>query len=77
MPLICIDLPQGVANADKRQRLIQEITEAVVAVEGEAVRPATRVAIYELGQGERAIGRTLMKAASLHALRARVANQGS
>lgn len=56
MPLIDIEVIEGVFDAATKARLIQGVTDAVVAVEGEAMRPVTWVRIKELRSGDWAIG---------------------
>lgn len=39
MPLVTIDLIENVFNADKKQELIKKVTETMVEIEGEELRP--------------------------------------
>lgn len=56
MPLIDIQLIKGVFDAEQKQRMIQGVTDAMVQVEGEAMRPVTWVRVQEIESGEWAIG---------------------
>jgi 4-oxalocrotonate tautomerase len=56
MPLVDIELIEGVFDDDQKQRMIQDVTEAMVGVEGEAMRGVTWVRIKEVASGEWAIG---------------------
>ena len=56
MPLIDIQLIKGVFDAEQKQRMIQGVTDAMVQVEGEAMRPVTWERVQEIESGEWAIG---------------------
>ena len=56
MPLVTIDVIEGVFSPAEKRRLIEKVTEAMVDVEGEALRPVTWVRIQEIEQGDWAIG---------------------
>jgi 4-oxalocrotonate tautomerase len=68
MPLVNIELIQGVFDADQKRALIEGVTNAVVAVEGESMRSVTWVRIQEFAQGEWAIGGQPLSAPDVHAL---------
>ena len=50
--------------------MIAKVTEAMIAVEGENLRPVTWVRINEVEQGDWAIGGKCLGAADVHALKA-------
>ncbi len=56
MPLVDIELIEGVFDAAKKQTMIEKVTEAMVSIEGEAMRGVTWVRIKELKSGSWAIG---------------------
>lgn len=56
MPLVDIEVIEGVFDAEKKQALISKVTEAMVSVEGEAMRGVTWVRIKEVKSGDWAIG---------------------
>ena len=56
MPLIDIQLIKGVFTPEQKKRMIEKVTDAMVSVEGEALRPVTWVRIQETESGEWAIG---------------------
>jgi len=56
MPLVDIQLIEGVFSHTQKQRMIKGVTEAIVAVEGEAMRGVTWVRVKEFASGEWAIG---------------------
>jgi 4-oxalocrotonate tautomerase len=70
MPLVTIDLIKDVFDARQKREMINKVTEALVAIEGEALRPVTWVRINEVPQGDWAIGGKSMMAADVHALQA-------
>jgi 4-oxalocrotonate tautomerase len=68
MPLVNIDLIKDVFTPAQKRQLIERVTDAVVSVEGEALRPVTWVLIQEVEQGDWGIGGRLMTAGDVHAL---------
>ena len=68
MPLVTIDVIKDVFTPDQKARLIAGVTEAMVAVEGEAMRPVTWVRMQEFEQGDWAIGGQALRAADVHAM---------
>ena len=68
MPLVTIDVIKNVFTDDQKKDLIGKVTEAMVAVEGEAMRPVTWVRIMEVEQGDWGIGGQLLGAADVHAM---------
>lgn len=68
MPLVTIDVIKDVFTNDQKADLIDKVTEAMIEVEGEAMRPVTWVRIMEVEQGDWAIGGQRLGAADVHAL---------
>jgi len=56
VPLIQVKLIEGVFNADEKEAIIEKLTDAMVSVEGESMRPVTWVTIEEVASGEWGIG---------------------
>ncbi|MFC6643925.1 MULTISPECIES: tautomerase family protein [Sulfitobacter] len=56
MPLVDIQLIEGVFSPIQKQRMIKDVTEAIVAIEGETMRGVTWVRVNEFASGEWAIG---------------------
>ncbi len=56
MPLVTINVIQNVFNPAQKAAMIEKVTDAMVAVEGEAMRGLTWVVINEVNEGEWAIG---------------------
>lgn len=68
MPLVTIDVIKNVFTPDQKAALIEKVTEAMVAIEGENLRPVTWVRINEFEGGDWAIGGQPLGAADVHAL---------
>jgi len=68
MPLVTIDVIKNVFTPDQKEALIEKVTEAMIAVEGENMRPVTWVRIKEFEGGDWAIGGQRLAAADVHAL---------
>ena len=68
MPLVTIDVIKDVFTPRQKEQLIEKVTEAMIAVEGEAMRGVTWVRIMEVQQGDWGIGGKMLKAADVHAL---------
>jgi 4-oxalocrotonate tautomerase len=65
MPLIDIQLIKGVFTPEQKKRMIEKVTDAMVSVEGEAMRPVTWVRVQEIESGEWAIGGNPLSAADV------------
>ncbi len=68
MPLVTIDVIKDVFTPEQKKQLIANVTEAMIAVEGENMRPVTWVRIQEFEGGDWAIGGRRLAAAGVHAL---------
>jgi 4-oxalocrotonate tautomerase len=69
MPLVTIDLIKNGFTADQKRELIEKITEAVIDVDEESLRPFTWVRIIEVEEGHWAIGGTPVTAAGIQTMR--------
>ena len=56
MPLIQVKLIEGVFDASEKETIIEKLTDAMVSVEGEAMRPVTWVTIEEVTSGAWGMG---------------------
>ena len=65
MPLIDIQLIKGVFTPEQKKRMIEKVTDAMISVEGEAMRPVTWVRVQEIESGEWAIGGKPLTAAAV------------
>ena len=68
MPLVDIQLIEGVFDAEAKTRMIKDVTETMLAIEGEAMRGVTWVRVHEVAQGEWGIGGQPLMATDLQAL---------
>ncbi len=56
MPLINVKLIEGVFNETQKKKIAAQLTDAMVAIEGESMRSVTWVVIEEVKSGHWAIG---------------------
>ena len=68
MPLVTIDVIKDVFTPSQKQDLIEKVTDAMISVEGEALRGVTWVRIQEIQQGDWGIAGKTLSAADVHAL---------
>jgi 4-oxalocrotonate tautomerase len=71
MPLVDIQLIKGVFTPDQKKQMIQKVTDAMVTVEGETMRPVTWVRVQEIESGEWAIGGNPLTASDVKAMAGR------
>lgn len=72
MPLIQVKLMEEVFSPAQKKEVISKLTDAMVAIEGEHMRPVTWVVIEEIRSGELGIGG---KAITPEAVRAMAASK--
>ncbi len=70
MPLVTIDVIEDVFSPEQKADMVEKVTDAMLAVEGEAMRQVTWVKINEIRENDWAIGGKLLNAAAVHALAA-------
>lgn len=68
MPLVDIQLVEGVFDDDQKRKMIEDVTETMVAIEGEAMRGVTWVRVQELASGSWGIGGKAMTSADIKAV---------
>ncbi|WP_436642777.1 tautomerase family protein [Microbaculum sp. FT89] len=56
MPLVDIQLIEGVFDKAQKQEMIAKVTDAMIEIEGEAMRGVTWVRVHEVASGEWGIG---------------------
>ena len=56
MPFVNVKLIKGVFDADQKREMIEKLTDTMVEIEGEAMRPVTWVTIEEVESGDWGIG---------------------
>ena len=69
MPLVTIDLISDVFSAEEKAQMIQRVTDAMVAVTGETLRPATWVRVQDYRAGEWGMGGKTPGASDIRAMR--------
>ena len=68
MPLIQVTLIEDVFTHEQKQQMISKLTDAMVEIEGEAMRGVTWVIIQEARSGEFGIGGQPLTTADVKAL---------
>jgi 4-oxalocrotonate tautomerase len=71
MPLINVKLIEGVFNETQKRKMVSDLTDAMVAIEGEPMRQVTWVVIEEVKSGNWALGGKPLTTADVKALQAR------
>lgn len=70
MPLVTIDVIKDVFTPEQKEQLIDQVTRAMIEVEGENMRSVTWVRIQEFESGDWAIGGKSLSSADVRALAA-------
>jgi 4-oxalocrotonate tautomerase len=70
MPYVQVKLIEGVFTQDQKHEMITRLTETMVDIEGESMRPVTWVTVEEVPGGQWAIGGKPLTAADVKALQA-------
>jgi 4-oxalocrotonate tautomerase len=68
MPLINVKVIEGVFTADQKNQIIRKLTDAMVDIEGEAMRPVTWTVIEEVRSGDWGIAGKPLTTADVRAL---------
>ena len=68
MPIINVKLIKNVFTDEQKRDMIEKLTNTMVSIEGENMRPVTWVCIEEVNEGAFGIGGQPMTAADVHAL---------
>lgn len=76
MPLIQVKLIENVFTREQKKQIITKLTDAMVSVEGENMRPVTWVVVEEVPSGAWGIGGQAMSTEDVQALAAGVAVSG-
>ena len=69
MPLANIKVIEGVFTDDEKQQMIEKVTDAMVAVEGENIRDKTVVIVDETKSGDWGVGGTPLTTQHVKGLR--------
>ena len=70
MPFVNVKVIEGVFDADAKRQIVEGVTEAMVAVEGENMRGVTWVVVEEVRSGDWAIGGRALTTGDVRALAA-------
>ena len=70
MPLIEVSVIKDVFTAQQKQEIIAKLTDALVEIEGENVRPVTWCVVREVQSGDWGIAGNPLTTADVHALAA-------
>jgi 4-oxalocrotonate tautomerase len=71
MPLVNVRLIEGVFTPEQKREMIHQLTETMVEIEGENLRPVTWVIVEEVKSGDWGIGGNGLTTADVHALQGR------
>lgn len=70
MPLINVKLIEGVFDQGQKREMVTRLTDAMVEIEGENMRPVTWVVVEEVASGQWGIGGNPLTTADVKALAA-------
>ncbi len=70
MPLVNVKLIEGVFTSAQKQEMIRKLTDAMVSIEGENMRPVTTVIIEEVKSGDWGVGGNCFTTEDVNALAA-------
>ena len=70
MPLIEVKMIEGVFNQAKKQEIVKKLTDTMVSIEGEALRPYTLVLLEEERSGDWGVGGKGLTTSEVHAVAA-------
>jgi 4-oxalocrotonate tautomerase len=68
MPLIQVKLIEKVFTAEQKHEIIEKLTDAMVEIEGENMRPVTWVVVEEVTSGDWGIGGNPLTTAAVREL---------
>ena len=70
MPFLNVKVIEGVFSADQKQEMVRRLTDTMVEIEGENMRPVTWVVVEEVRSGDWGIGGNPLRTADVQALAA-------
>ena len=68
MPLVSIELIEGVFSSEQKKDMIKKVTDTMVSIEGENLRQVTWVKVSEIKQGDWGIGGQTLTANDIKAM---------
>jgi len=72
VPLVQVKVIEGVFDEAQKRAMVERLTEAMVEIEGESMRPVTWVVVEEVKSGHWGIGGSPLTTADVRALAAGV-----
>ena len=76
MPMVTVKVIEGVFTQEQKHEMIRRITDTMVEIEGENLRPVTWVLVEEVHSGDWGIAGNGLTADDVHALQAQPAAAG-
>jgi 4-oxalocrotonate tautomerase len=70
MPLIEVKVIENVFTPEQKSQIITKLTDAMVSIEGESLRPYTLVLIEDVRSGEWSVGGKAFTSDAVHAVAA-------
>jgi 4-oxalocrotonate tautomerase len=70
MPFVNVKVIEGVFSASQKQDMVRRLTDTMVEIEGENMRPVTWVVVEEVNSGDWGIGGNPLTTADVKALAA-------
>jgi len=70
MPLVEVKLIEEVFTPEEKRQVISKMTDVLVSIEGEAIRPYTVVLIEDIRSGDWGVGGKGLRTEDVHALTA-------
>lgn len=68
MPMVTVKVIEGVFTPEQKHEMIRKITDTMVEIEGENLRPVTWVLVEEVRSGDWGIAGNGLTTADVHAL---------
>jgi 4-oxalocrotonate tautomerase len=68
MPLVNIEVIENVFTPAQKKEMIEKVTDVMISIEGEALRPYTLVKIDEVKDGNWSVGGKIVTADDVHRL---------
>jgi 4-oxalocrotonate tautomerase len=68
MPLVNIEIIENVFTPAQKKEMIKKVTETMISIEGEALRPYTLVKIDEVKESNWSVGGQILTASDVHHL---------
>jgi 4-oxalocrotonate tautomerase len=71
MPLVSVKVIEGVFSAEQKRDMVARLTDTMVEIEGEALRPVTWVVVEEVKSGDWGIGGNAVTTSDVQAMQGR------